>query len=38
MLEIVAIKGSAFEMAKLGNFASVSLSMKGWCILSLALS
>ena len=31
MLEMVAIKGNAFGVAKVGNFASVSLSMKGWC-------
>ena len=38
MLEMVAIKGNAFGVAKVGNFASVSLSMKGWCTSSLAPS
>ena len=38
MLEMVAIKGNAFDVAKVGNFASVSLSMKGWCTSSLAPS
>ena len=38
MLKMVAIKGNAFDVAKVGNFASVSLSMKGWCTSSLAPS
>ena len=38
MLEKVAIKGNAFGVAKVHDFASVSLSMKGWCTSSFAPS
>ena len=38
MLKMVPIKGNAFGVAKVGNFASVSLSMKGWGTSSLAPS
>ena len=38
MLKKVEIKGNAFGVAKVGNFVSISLSMKGWCTSSLAPS
>ena len=38
MLEMVAIKGNAPSVAEVGNFAIVSLSMKGWCTSSFAPS